>query len=116
MEEYKTPRDKMIAIINTCKIISNMVYNSKNNGQPTGADEFLPMLIYLVLKTNLKKTNSSVSFIVDFRSEKRLKGLEEYYFTAFQSAIEFIETLDETKLKIDPQEHESKYKKNFKLY
>ena len=32
MGEYKTPRDKMIAIINTCKLISNMVYNSKNNG------------------------------------------------------------------------------------
>lgn len=95
MGEYKTPRDKMIAIINTCKIISSMVYNSKSaNKAPTGADEFLPVLIYLVLKAQPKKTQTYVQFIVDYRADKRLKGLEEYYFTAFQSAIEFIENLE----------------------
>ena len=84
MNDYKTPRDKLIAIINTCKIISNMVYNSKTKDkQPTGADEFLPILIYLILKAQPKKTNTFIQFIVDYRSSKRLKGLEEYYFTAF---------------------------------
>lgn len=40
----------------------------------------------------------------DFRSVKRLKGQDEYYFTAFESALEFIEKMDETKLALDKEE------------
>lgn len=41
----------------------------------------------------------------------RLKGVEEYYFTAYQSALEFIEEIDETKLNIEKQEFKEIYKK-----
>jgi len=84
-----------------------MVYNSKTGQKsPTGADEFLPILIYLIIKANPKKSNTNIQFIDDFRAPKRLKGLEEYYFTSFKSAIEFIEGLDSSKLKIQQDEYD----------
>lgn len=52
----------------------------------------------------------------DFRSPNRLKGLEEYYFTAFESAIEFIQNIDATKLKIDKDEFEKCLAENKKKY
>jgi hypothetical protein len=49
---YKAPRDKLICILNCCKVIGNLLLNaslaSKDN--PPGADEFLPVLIYVTLK------------------------------------------------------------------
>ena len=42
----------------------------------------------------------------DFKSPNRLHGLDEYYFTAFESAIEFIENIDESKIKISKVEYE----------
>ncbi len=52
----------------------------------------------------------------DFRSTNRLKGLEEYYFTAFESAIEFIQNIDATKLKIDREEFDRCLAENKKKY
>ena len=40
----------------------------------------------------------------DFRSSFRLRGLQEYYFTSFESALKFIQEVDLSKLKIDKEE------------
>lgn len=49
---YKAPRDKLVCILNCCKVIGNLLLNaslaSKEN--PPGADEFLPVLIYVTIK------------------------------------------------------------------
>lgn len=54
----------------------------------------------------------------DLRASKRLRGMEEYYFTAFESAIHFLENLNKSQLKIDKEEfdrlvaiNEEKYEK-----
>eukprot|EP01017_Pseudomicrothorax_dubius_P038011 TRINITY_DN5640_c0_g1_i4.p1 TRINITY_DN5640_c0_g1~~TRINITY_DN5640_c0_g1_i4.p1 ORF type:complete len:228 (+),score=59.84 TRINITY_DN5640_c0_g1_i4:651-1334(+) len=85
-----------------------MVFHAKEDDKPTGADDFLPVLIYVVLKAKPANIATNIEFIKDFRSAQRLRGLDEYYFTAFQSALEFIEQLDASKLKIDPEEFERK--------
>jgi hypothetical protein len=65
---YKTPRDKLITIINCCKIVSSMVQNSsKGDNIPTGADDFLPVLIYIIIKAKPKNSYSNIEFIKDFR-------------------------------------------------
>ena len=50
---------------------------------PTGADDFLPVLIYLVLKAKPTNPISNIEFIKKFRAPHRLVGLEDYYYTAF---------------------------------
>jgi len=112
---YKTPRDKLVSIINCCKFISSMVSHGEDNEErPTGADDFLPCLIYAILKAKPRNSYADINFIRDFRCPDRLRGLEEYYYTAYESAIQFIEDLDVTKLKIDPEEFETLVSENRK--
>lgn len=51
---YKAPRDKLVCILNCCKVINNLLINAsialKDN--PPGADDFLPVLIYVTLKAS----------------------------------------------------------------
>lgn len=52
----------------------------------------------------------------DFRQPHRLRGEEDYYFTAYDSAVNFLEKLDANHLKIDPKEFEKSYEANLKKY
>ncbi|CAK9170823.1 unnamed protein product, partial [Ilex paraguariensis] len=49
---YKAPRDKLVCILNCCKVINNLLLNASvaSNQNPPGADEFLPVLIYVTIK------------------------------------------------------------------
>ncbi|KAF2291462.1 hypothetical protein GH714_024447 [Hevea brasiliensis] len=49
---YKAPRDKLVCILNCCKVINNLLLNASiaSNENPPGADEFLPVLIYVTIK------------------------------------------------------------------
>ncbi|KAJ6802465.1 vacuolar protein sorting-associated protein 9A-like [Iris pallida] len=62
---YKAPRDKLVCILNCCKVINDLLRNvsmaSKDN--PPGADDFLPVLIYVTIKAR-----SSESSTVAFKS------------------------------------------------
>ena len=49
---FKAPREKLLCILNCCKVISNLILNASiaANENPPGADEFLPVLIYVTIK------------------------------------------------------------------
>jgi hypothetical protein len=52
MGGYKAPRDKLVCILNCCRVINNLLLNMAMaaQGNPPGADDFLPVLIYVVIK------------------------------------------------------------------
>lgn len=52
---YKAPREKLACILNCCKVITNLLHNAAvtANENPPGADEFLPVLIYVTIKVSL---------------------------------------------------------------
>ena len=56
------------------------------------------------------------SVLRDCRQPHRLRGEEDYYFTAYDSAVSFIEKLDPTQLKIDPKEFHRLCELNNKKY
>ena len=100
-------------MINCCKIVSSMIWKAKDkDSQPTGADEFLSVLIFILLKAKPKRITSNISFIRDFRSSMRLKGEGDYYFTAFDSAVRFVENLNRKGLKIDEDEYNTLFAEN----
>ena len=61
MNMYKAPRDKLACILNCCKVINNLLMNASNmsNDNAPGADEFLPVLIYVTLKVWLSACSST---------------------------------------------------------
>jgi hypothetical protein len=64
-----------------------------NERSVPAADDFMPVLIYVLIKSGVTQLLSNVQFVREFY-EKRLTGEEQYWWMQFVSAIEFIKTMD----------------------
>lgn len=51
---FKAPREKLFCIMNCCKVINNLLLNASASGNCVlaGADNFLPVLIYVTIKAS----------------------------------------------------------------
>ncbi|CAJ0840264.1 15917_t:CDS:10 [Entrophospora sp. SA101] len=97
INNYKAPRDKLICILNCCKGIYGLI--KYVNGEE-GADKFLPVLIFVILKANPEHLMSNVQF----RSPEKLQSEAGYYLSSLMSAISFIENMDAPLLTITKEE------------
>ncbi|KAJ5762347.1 uncharacterized protein N7511_005729 [Penicillium nucicola] len=103
---YRAPRDKVICILNCCKVIFGLLKNTKK--ADTSADSFIPLLIYVVLHANPDHLVSNIQYILRFRNQDKLGGEAGYYLSSLSGAIQFIETLDRTSLTVSDEEFETK--------
>lgn len=58
INHYKAPRDKMICILNCCKVIFGLIRHLMGNDG--GADAFVPILIFVVLRASPDSMLSNV--------------------------------------------------------
>lgn len=97
MDAAKAPQEKLACIVHCCSNIFLLLKQSV--GGPTSADEFLPALIFIVLKANPSRLKSNINFITRFCNASRLlTGEGGYYFTNLvnnHSIIMNSETLDD---------------------
>ncbi|CAK7347061.1 unnamed protein product [Dovyalis caffra] len=110
---YRAPRDKLVCILNCCKVINNLLLNASmaSNENPPGADEFLPVLIYVTIKANPPQLHSNLLYIQRYRRQCRLVGEAAYFFTNILSAESFISNIDAKSLSME----ESEFEKNMEL-
>ncbi|KAF9645815.1 hypothetical protein BDM02DRAFT_3189385 [Thelephora ganbajun] len=108
VNHYKAPRDKLICILNCCKVIFGPKYLLlcllRHLHREEGADAFLPILIFVVLKANPSHLLSNVEFINRFRNPTKLQSEAGYYLSSLMGAVSFIETMDHTALSNITQE------------
>ncbi|RUS24915.1 hypothetical protein BC938DRAFT_472910, partial [Jimgerdemannia flammicorona] len=119
INNYKAPRDKLICILNSCKVIFGLIKHVEGDG---GADKFLPILIYVVLKANPPQLISNVQvalrdnhalchlfrYISRFRNPEYLQSESGYYLTNLMGAVAFIETMEAKSLSISQEEFDRK--------
>ncbi|ORY60267.1 uncharacterized protein BCR38DRAFT_350625 [Pseudomassariella vexata] len=103
IRSYRAPRDKIICVLNCCKVIFGLLKNAKSD---TSADSFMPLLIYVVLQSNPAHLVSNVQYILRFRNQEKLGGEAGYYLSSLMGAIQFIENMDRTTLTITDEEFE----------
>ncbi|OWY45309.1 vacuolar protein sorting-associated protein 9 [Alternaria alternata] len=103
IKSYRAPRDKIICILNCCKVIFGFLRTSNSD---QSADAFVPLLIYTVLQANPDHLVSNVQYILRFRNQDKLGGEAGYYISSLMGAIQFIEGLDKTSLTVTNEEFE----------
>ncbi|KAI0255953.1 hypothetical protein BJV78DRAFT_1119095 [Lactifluus subvellereus] len=109
INHYKAPRDKLICILNCCKVIFGLI---RHLNSEESADTFVPILIYVVLKANPENLLSNVEFINRFRNPSKLQSEAGYYLSSLMGAVSFIETMDHTSLSNITQDE---FEKNVEL-
>ncbi|KAG5365685.1 Vacuolar protein sorting-associated protein 9a [Yarrowia sp. B02] len=104
INNYRAPRDKMICVLNCCKVIFGLLRQTKSE---ESADGFLPLLIYVVLKAQPQNLISNLNYIQRFRSNERLSGEPGYYLSSLLGAVAFVEQLDKSSLSITDEDFDT---------
>ncbi|XP_039620373.1 GTPase-activating protein and VPS9 domain-containing protein 1 isoform X1 [Polypterus senegalus] len=95
MRAYKTPRDKLQCILRMCSTIMNLLSLANEDSVP-GADDFVPVLVFVLIKANPPCLLSTIQYINNFYAS-RMSGEESYWWMQFTAAVEFIKTIDDRK-------------------
>ncbi|KAG0546728.1 hypothetical protein BDA96_01G018600 [Sorghum bicolor] len=106
VNSFKAPREKLLCIMSCCQVINNLLLNisMSNDRTLSGADEFLPILIYITIKANPPQLHSNLKFVQLFRRETKLISEVEYYLTNLISAKMFIIDVNASSLSMEGSE------------
>ncbi len=81
--------------------------STNNDGEmstPAGADDFLPLFIWVVLHSHIPNLASNCEYISRFLNPFHQMGKAGYYLVNLQSAIQFVNYVEAGSLVIDPEE------------
>ncbi|KAK6195848.1 hypothetical protein SNE40_001191 [Patella caerulea] len=89
---YKTPKDKLGCVLRCSTTIMNLLSMANEKSVPA-ADDFIPVLIYVIIRANPPCLLSTIQYVQSFY-DNRLAGEESYWWSQFSSAVEFIKTME----------------------
>lgn len=77
-----------------------------------GADDFLPLLIWVVMGCHVPQLYSNCEYIQSFHNPIHLRGKAGYCFINMRSAMEFVNNLDVEDVSMDSEEFKRKMKES----
>ncbi|XP_044022366.1 ras and Rab interactor 3 [Siniperca chuatsi] len=91
--EY-SPQKKIELLLKACKIIYDSMSVS-SPGRPHGADDFLPVMMYVLARSNLSALQMDVEYMMELMDPSLALGEGSYYLTTTYGALEHIKTFNQ---------------------
>lgn len=109
MNLARCPEDKMKCIEKSCGVIFSMLNLTRSSCDTSsfsrpGADDFLPIFIYLVLTSRIERLFSNCEYIAQYRNPSDLTSQAGYCLVNLRSAVEFILVADASMLSVPVDE------------
>ncbi|KAI8474361.1 MAG: Ara7-Gdpnh2ATVPS9A [Monoraphidium minutum] len=88
INNYKAPRDKLVCILNCCRVIGNMLHSGPGAaGGVAGADDFTPVLILALIRARPPRLASNIAYVERYRMRSRMAGEAAYYFVQLRGDV-----------------------------
>ncbi|KAM4626067.1 ras and Rab interactor 3 isoform 2-T2 [Polymixia lowei] len=91
--EY-SPQRKIELLLKTCKIIYDSMSVS-SPGRSHGADDFLPVMMYVLARSNLANLQMDVEYMMELMDPSLTLGEGSYYLTTTYGALEHFKSFDQ---------------------
>lgn len=106
MNSRTSSLEKLDCIVQCSKTILELLQvNPNSNSVPISADQFLPVLVFVVIQANPPMLPADIKYLTLFSNPGRLmSGEAGYYFTNLCCALEFIENVSGASLNISEEE------------
>ncbi|XP_067845495.1 ras and Rab interactor 2-like [Heptranchias perlo] len=93
MRKAYSPEKKVFLLLRVCKVIYNVMEN--NSGRLYGADDFLPMLTYIVAQCDMPELEIEIEYMMELLDPSLLHGEGGYYLTSAYGALSLIKNFQE---------------------
>ncbi|XP_019600895.2 ras and Rab interactor 3 [Rhinolophus sinicus] len=93
MHKAYSPEKKISILLKTCKLIYDSMALG-NPGKSYGADDFLPVLMYVLARSNLTEMLLNVEYMMELMDPALQLGEGSYYLTTTYGALEHIKNYD----------------------
>lgn len=109
MNSHTSSLDKLDCIVRCSKTILELLQinptKSRASKVPISADQFLPVLVFVVIQANPPMLPADIKYLTRFSNPRRLmSGETGYYFTNLCCALEFIDKISGASLNISEEE------------
>lgn len=93
MRKLYSPDKKVSLLLRICKLIYTIMQD--NSGRMYGADDFLPMLTYVVAQCDMPQLDMEIQYMMELLDPSLLQGEGGYYLTSAYGAMSLIKNFQE---------------------
>ncbi|XP_045902649.1 ras and Rab interactor 2-like isoform X2 [Micropterus dolomieu] len=93
MRKMYSPEKKVSLLLRVCKLIYTIMQD--NSGRMYGADDFLPMLTYVVAQCEMPQLDTEIQYMMELLDPSLLQGEGGYYLTSAYGAMALIKNFQE---------------------
>jgi hypothetical protein len=103
IDDHFSTAEKLVCLVDFVTTVVNILSLCASS-ESVGADECLPIVIYLIIKAQPRRMYSNLNYLTIFRSRQQMMGDAGFCFLQVKSAVEFIESLDSSSLSVSSDE------------
>ncbi|XP_072013004.1 ankyrin repeat domain-containing protein 27-like [Amphiura filiformis] len=92
LNQYRTPLEKLHCLRRTIMAISQPGYRSKTPAPAMSSDDLLPLLVFLVVKSEVPNWWANLAYMENFRFSSFADGEFGFYLASYEAAVEHVKS------------------------